>query len=88
MMSAMTTIARPKLPTLRQIVRRARAIGWTQNSLARRAGKDGGYVAGMSSGRIHSPGVHEELLAALTLGEETAGVEPKDPGPKYPKRRR
>lgn len=75
--------AKPRqAPTPRQIRRRAKALGWTQNSLARRAGKFPSFVSSLLNRRVRSPGVYLELVDVLEMGEATDGKMPPDPGPK------
>lgn len=48
---------------------RARALGWTQNGLARRAGKDSGFVSRVLTGKQNAPGVYAHLVRTVVKAE-------------------
>lgn len=68
-------------PTPRQLLRRARQLGWSQNSLARRSGKDTGFVSKLLRREVSSPGAYGDLIETVETGETTGGKQPHDPGP-------
>ena len=58
-----------RLPYPSELVTRARALGWTQNGLARRAAKDGGFVSRLLAGKLKSPGVYRTLVRTVEKAE-------------------
>jgi transcriptional regulator with XRE-family HTH domain len=49
-----------------ELLARAAALGWSQNKLARRAGyKNPGFISGVLTGKVNSPGVWPRLERAL-----------------------
>lgn len=80
-MTVTRTATPAQLPPRRTLTRRRKALGWSQNSWARRAGKKGSYVSNVMSGKLHSPRVYRELIATLEIGEASDGLKPVDPGP-------
>ena len=52
-----------------ELVARARALGWSQNELARRAGKDRGFVSKILTGKHKAPGVYRTLVKTVERAE-------------------
>jgi predicted transcriptional regulator len=52
-----------------ELVARARALGWSQNELARRAKKDGGFVSRLLAGKVKAPGVYRTLVRTVEREE-------------------
>lgn len=52
-----------------ELVARAKALGWSQNELARRAKKDSGFVSRLLTGKTKAPGVYRQLVL-IVLREE------------------
>ena len=72
MTSAMTfprSTARPQVPYPSELVARARALGWSQNEMARRAGKDTGFVSRLLRDKIRAPGVYRTLVQTVQKEE-------------------
>ena len=65
----MTSTLIPPAPYPSELIARARARGWTQNGLARRAGKDGGFVSRLLTGKIKAPGVYRTLVRTVVKAE-------------------
>ena len=57
------------IPWPSELVARARALGWSQNELARRAGKDTGFVSRLLAGKLKSPGVYRTLVKTVERAE-------------------
>lgn len=73
MMSALTLPQLPDgspAPYPSELVARARALGWTQNELARRAKKDSGFVSRLLTGKVKAPGVYLTLVRTVVKEEQ------------------
>lgn len=70
-----STVTLPRMPdgsqapTPKRLVARARALGWTQNELARQAGKDPGFVSRLLAGKTKAPGVYVLLVQTVEDAE-------------------
>ena len=61
--------ARPQVPWPSELVARAHILGWSQNELARRAGKDTGFVSRLLAGKVKAPGVYATLVKTVERAE-------------------
>lgn len=70
-----STMTLPRLPDGSQapepeiLVSRAKALGWSQNEMARRARKDGGFVSRLLTGKVKAPGVYLKLVRVVEREE-------------------
>jgi predicted transcriptional regulator len=72
MMSALTLPQMPdgsQAPYPSELVARAKALGWSQNELARRAKKDSGFVSRLLTGKVKAPGVYVTLVRTVEREE-------------------
>ena len=71
----MSTLTLPQMadgtqaPYPSELVARARAVGWSQNEMARRAKKDGGFVSRLLTGKVKAPGVYRHLVRTVEKEE-------------------